>query len=110
MNIQGWSFRTFEDWLTSKSDVLRADGFIIELQRNESPCASIRLRAEYSERVGELTVWDTGMASEAIIDLQIGSFIHMRDGIQLCGDWAIQLAEFFDKIAPQFKNAKFGSR
>jgi len=97
MSADNWTFDTFATWLTVKSEAFRADGFIIELQRHDGPRSSIRLKAERSARVGELTVWDDGMASEAVIDLQVGDFVHMRDGTQLSGDWESQLAPFFDE-------------
>jgi len=99
MSEEKWTFDIFVKWLTKKSDEFRADGFIVELQHHDGPRSSIRLKAERSARVGELTVWDDGMASEAVIDLQVGDFVHMRDGTQLSGDWELQLAEFFDETA-----------
>lgn len=97
MNTQNWSFQKFSDWLTAKSEAFREDGFIIELQLNDAPRSSIRLRAEREARVGELTVWDDGMASEAVIDLQAGDFVYMHDGIQLSSEWEHQLEEFFEQ-------------
>ena len=97
MNADHWTFDAFATWLTAKSEILRAGGFTVELQRHDGPRASIRLKAERSPRVGELTVWDDGMASEAVIDLQVGDFVHMRDGTQLSGGWAGQLEGFFNE-------------
>lgn len=97
MNTPNWSFENFYGWLTTKSETLREEGFIVELQRNDAPRSSIRLRAERGARVGELTVWDDGMASEAVIDLNAGDFVHMHDGARLNGEWENQLEEFFEQ-------------
>jgi hypothetical protein len=97
VNIQNWSFEEFCGWLTTKCEVLREESFVIELQRNDAPRSSIRLRAERGTRVGELTVWDDGTASEAVIDLKVGDFVHMHDGIQLTSEWDNQLGVFFDQ-------------
>jgi hypothetical protein len=97
MNTKDWSFEKFSDWLKAKSENLREEGFVVELQPNDAPRSSIRLRAERETRVGELTVWDDGMASEAVIDLEVGDFVHMRDGTQLNSEWENQLEEFFDQ-------------
>jgi hypothetical protein len=97
MKTQNWSFKEFSGWLTTKCDALREEGFIAELQRNDAPRSSIRLRAERGARVGELTVWDDGMASEAVIDLNAGDFVHMQDGTRLTSEWENQLEEFFQQ-------------
>jgi hypothetical protein len=97
MNTQNWSFEEFSDWLTTISEALREGGFIVEIQLNDAPRSSIRLRAERGTRVGELTVWDDGMASEAVIDLQAGDFVHMHDGTQLTCEWENQLEVFFEQ-------------
>jgi hypothetical protein len=99
MSADNWTFDVFSNWLTRKSEVFRENGYIVELQRHDGPRSSIRLRAERSGRVGELTVWDDGMASEAVIDLKIGAFVHMRDGTILTHAWDRQLEEFFRETA-----------
>ena len=96
MNMKQWSFAAFSDWLTSKAEALREKGFSVELQHHDAERSSIRLRAESTVRLGELTVWDDGMAHEAVLDLASGDFIHERDGFQLDGDWPVQLGAFFE--------------
>jgi hypothetical protein len=99
MKIENWSFEQFSNWLTLKSRVLREEGYTVEIQHNNEVRPSIRLRAERVNRVGELTVWNDGAVSEAVIDLKAGDFVHMRDGNRLDSDWENQLRVFFLQTA-----------
>ena len=95
MTREKWNFYEFSNWLVRQCEFLRSKEFIIELQKNDAPRSSIRLRAEGSNRIGELIVWDDGISSQAVADLKIGDFLYMRDGIILGCDWALQLKPFF---------------
>jgi hypothetical protein len=98
MKTKQWSFNAFSVWLTSKAERLREEGFSVEVGQHEGERSSIRLRAENIVYLGELTVWDDGMAHAAVIRLDSGDFIYERDGLQLDCDWPDHLDVFFGHI------------
>lgn len=94
MNSHNWSFQNFSKWLSAQSSILQNDDFTVELHHNSEFRPSIRLKAERRGRIGELTVWEDRAASEAVIDLESGDFVYMRDGTTLGNNWESQLSDF----------------
>lgn len=99
MNNASWSFADFVRWLRTKSENLREVGATIEFQINETPRASARLKVERGRQLGELTVWEDGVAHMAVLDLGSGDFVFERDGVLLAGAISSsELEEFFKRL------------
>ena len=99
MNNVHWSFSDFVRWLHARSETLRGLGAVIEFQVNETTRASVRLRVEHGQKLGELTAWDDGAAQMSVLDLASGDFTFERDGATLTGAASLsELREFFRRL------------
>jgi len=99
MSNATWSFADFVRWLRTKSEALKGSGATVEFDFHETSRASARLRVEHGKRLGELTVWDDGVAHMAVMDLPSGDFVFERDGVSLAEALPpSELQEFFDQL------------
>jgi hypothetical protein len=99
MNNEHWSFSDFVRWLRAKSETLRGLGATVEFQINDTARASVRLRIEHGQNLGELIAWDDGAAQMSVLDLASGDFVFERDGVSLSGAASSsELNEFFERL------------
>lgn len=96
MSIANWSFAEAIAWLRTRGEGFSCSGASVELDVRP---ASVRLRVETRRRLGELTVWENGVAHMAVVELGSGAVVFERDGESLMGaPLEIALQGFFDRL------------